>query len=228
VVYDWGDFLPFGRCPGDSCGVAMTAFNANDEVVAFDDVTFTSDSAATSNRPSVEFGPLGTAGDACQALLGQPGKAALAVAGNGIVRVAVNFKNQQSVDPHIALGFVRYVLADDDGDGVANSQDLCPSTPAGQAVDGFGCSATQGVRRLIDLVNASGLADGTKRALLDTLSTALARLSDGNPANDTAVCGTVGAFLHKVAAFEGRGALSVVDADAMSRAAQAILDLLGC
>jgi hypothetical protein len=224
VVYDWGDFLPFGRCPGDSCGVAMTAFNANDEVVAFDDVTFTSDSAATSNRPSAEFGPLGTAGDACQALLGQPGKAALAVAGNGIVRVTVNFKNQQSIDPHIALGFVRYVLADDDGDGVANSQDLCPSTPAGQAVDGFGCSATQGVRRLIDLVNASGLADGNKRALLATLSTALARLGDGNTANDVAACGTVGAFLHKVAAFEARGALSVVDADAMSRAAQAILD----
>ena len=228
VVYDWGDFLPFGRCPGDSCGIQMTAYDANNEIVTFDEAVFTSSSDAITNRPSVPFGPLATAGDACQAALGEPGRAQLTVAGDGIVRVEVAFKNQQSIDPHIALGFVRYVLSDDDGDGVATSHDLCPGTPAGQPVDGFGCSAVQGVRRLIDLANASDLADGNKRALLATLSTALVRLSDGNTANDKAVCGTVGAFLHKVAAFEGRGALGADDADAMRRAAQATLDLLGC
>lgn len=147
VVYDWGDFLPNGACPGDSCGVAMAAYNANNELVASDDVTFTSASDATTNRPSVEFGPLATAGDACQAVLGQPGQAVLTVTGNGIARVTVSFASQQS---------------------------------------------------------------------------------DGNTANDKAVCGTVGAFLHKVAAFEGRGALGADDADAMRRAAQATLDSLGC
>lgn len=33
--------------------------------------------------------------------------------------------------------------ADDDGDGVANDSDLCPDTPAGEAVDGDGCSESQ-------------------------------------------------------------------------------------
>lgn len=32
---------------------------------------------------------------------------------------------------------------DDDGDGVANDSDLCPDTPAGEAVDGDGCSESQ-------------------------------------------------------------------------------------
>ena len=35
------------------------------------------------------------------------------------------------------------VTTDSDGDGIADSQDMCPSTPTGETVDVQGCSASQ-------------------------------------------------------------------------------------
>ena len=36
-----------------------------------------------------------------------------------------------------------YIIVDSDGDGVIDSEDLCPDTPVGESVDSDGCSSSQ-------------------------------------------------------------------------------------
>ena len=52
-------------------------------------------------------------------------------------------------------------IADDDGDGVANDSDSCPNTPAGEAVDGEGCSASQRDDDADGVVNGADLCPDT-------------------------------------------------------------------
>jgi hypothetical protein len=107
-MVDWGDFLPYGGNVDQTYAVTMTAYNAANDVVDTDTVQFTSSSTATSNRPSNEFGPLGTSGDACLATAGQPGNYTFHVQGSGIVRVTLSPRDRPSTDPNIAfsnLGF---------------------------------------------------------------------------------------------------------------------------
>ena len=41
------------------------------------------------------------------------------------------------------ISFPTSFQADEDGDGVEDSVDACPGTPAGESVDASGCSASQ-------------------------------------------------------------------------------------
>jgi OOP family OmpA-OmpF porin len=45
---------------------------------------------------------------------------------------------------------------DDDGDGVPNSIDKCPNTPAGAKVNSFGCQITESVNQQIDIEFQTG------------------------------------------------------------------------
>jgi hypothetical protein len=132
-VLDWADFLPYGACPDSHCRLDLTAYDAAGAVVDLDSIGFTSSSATTSGRSSVEFGSLAIAGDACTAADGQPGRAMLEVAGAGIVRVELRSADKASLDPNIAiwLGPLSFTLdpLDADGDGILDAEDNCAVTP---------------------------------------------------------------------------------------------------
>jgi hypothetical protein len=120
-MVDWSDFMPYGACPDNTCGVVMTAFDANGSVVATDQLTFTVTARFTGlSRDTLEYGNTRTAGDACLAPDGHPGRATFEVTGPGIARVTLAFMNQASKDPHVALtglGFtVERVVVDVDVD----------------------------------------------------------------------------------------------------------------
>ena len=100
---DWGDFLPFGACPGDTCGAGIVAYDASDNELDSAELTFTSSSGALTNRPTDEFGNLDTTGDACEASAGQPGNVTFTVTAPGIAKVTFAFHSGASVDP--AVGF---------------------------------------------------------------------------------------------------------------------------
>lgn len=100
---DWGDNLPFGACPDNTCGAGIVAYDASDLELDRDELTFTSASAVISGRPTDEFGSLATAGDACQATAGQPGNVTFTVAAAGIAKVAFAFHNKPSEDPLVGF-----------------------------------------------------------------------------------------------------------------------------
>lgn len=103
-VLDWADFMPYGACPNNVCGMVMTAYNANGEVVAQTQKTFTVTYGFNFlSRRSAEWGTTRMAGDACMAAEGQAGRFAFEVNGSGITRVTVGFLNKESMDPHTAL-----------------------------------------------------------------------------------------------------------------------------
>ncbi len=51
------------------------------------------------------------------------------------------------------------VVVDADGDGVADADDKCPGTPAGQAVNGFGCAQTEKLEITLNVQFAPGKAE---------------------------------------------------------------------
>jgi hypothetical protein len=110
LVLDWGDFLPYGACPGGRCEMAMTAYNTAGEVVDQDVRGFTT-SQSGFFRTSSEYGDMRVAGDACLAEHGEPGRAQFQVSGPGIVRVELGFTALGCVDPHIALLVLAYSVA---------------------------------------------------------------------------------------------------------------------
>ena len=109
---DWGDFLPNGAAPGDTLAATLAGYNAAGDQVAASTFTFHSSSSAVSHRPSLEFGDLAIAGDACSAPDGQPGNARFGITGQGIARVEFSFANLPSTDPLVALSSVGYTLSD--------------------------------------------------------------------------------------------------------------------
>jgi hypothetical protein len=109
VLLDWGDFLPYGVPPGGVHKVLLTAY-AGDDVVAITEVSFTSTDSAVNGRMTAEYGSLETAGDACDATEGQPGRLPLTVSGTGITRVTLAFNDLASTDPHVAVTGINYEL----------------------------------------------------------------------------------------------------------------------
>ena len=109
---DWGDFLPYAATLNDTLAVTLAGYDAAGQQVATDTFEVHTTSGSTSNRPSVEFGNLDIAGDACSASDGQPGNARFEITGQGIARVEFSFANLASTDPHVALSSVGYTLDD--------------------------------------------------------------------------------------------------------------------
>ena len=115
LVLDWGDFLPYA--PDQAVlGIGLTGLDANNNVVASSTFSFTVFAGNDNNRPS-SLGALGTRGDACTATEGQPGRLPLAITappGKTIAKVTLNFADQASMDPHVAITRLRYTLLDKD------------------------------------------------------------------------------------------------------------------
>ena len=107
-ISDWGDFLPFGTCPSNTCGAGIVAYDAGNNELDRAELTFTSSSSLSSNRPTTEFGPLDGPGDACLASAGQPGNATFTVTAPGIAKVAFAFHSQPSVDPNVGFNALAF------------------------------------------------------------------------------------------------------------------------
>lgn len=136
-VLDWGDFMPFGACPDGYCSMVMTAY-AGDVVVATAEKGFHT-TGEDLQRNTDEYGALyGGAGDACMAAEGQPGRFVIGVNGRGITKVTLNFANQQSMDPNVALWLGPMVV---EKDGCFNF--LALSTDANKTFDFSGTADVQ-------------------------------------------------------------------------------------
>jgi hypothetical protein len=118
--------------------------------------------------------------------------------------------------------------ADDDGDGVADVDDTCPGSPTGTDTDANGCSTTQLIDLLNDLVEDSGLTGGNLNALQAKLAGIAAVLNDGKPSNDSSVCGSLGAFVNQVDSLRKAGKLSASDADQLTETATSLMESIGC
>lgn len=93
-----------------------------------------------------------------------------------------------------------------------------------------GCSntgPTLTIQDLIDTVISMNLADGTEKSLLSNLNSAIEKLSDENPDNNSAACGKLVSFIHKVDAQTGKK-LSEYQAVLLTGMAKDILASIGC
>ena len=118
---------------------------------------------------------------------------------------------------------------DSDGDGVPNTSDLCPGTPAGASVDADGCIPQQRIGQLDALVDAL-LSDGTLTSgqatgLKDKLTAALASIDAGR---NTPACGQLGALINQVRALVNSGALSPQTGAELQAAASLTQVQIGC
>jgi hypothetical protein len=116
----------------------MTAYNAAGDQVATQDLTYTTDAERLPDNSS-EYGNLQVTGDALGAQDGEPGKWTWRVAGNGIVKVVLEF-NAVGHDPN--FGF----------DSLSYTTELCPvcqpfnsaafsQIPRGTSIERFGVFA---------------------------------------------------------------------------------------
>jgi hypothetical protein len=81
---------------------------------------------------------------------------------------------------------------------------------------------------LISEIESLNLSQGTETSLLATLNNAQQTLDDGNPNNDSSVCGKLDAFLEKVDQNEAQGKLSAAQAEELRTTAEAIMDDIAC
>jgi hypothetical protein len=109
-MVDWGDYLPYGACPGGVCRFTLTAWDAQNRSIATDSIAFSSTSTAKIGRPSDEFGSLANSGDACDASAGQPGHYIFRVSGSGIAKVTLAAADRAALDPHIAFDGLCFTL----------------------------------------------------------------------------------------------------------------------
>lgn len=166
-MVDWSDFMPYGGNADKTYAMKMVAYNAALDVVDTDQIQFSSTGVGLT-RTSPEFGDSRLSGDAVLAAPGQPGNFTFKVAGPGITRVELRPKDRASMDPHMALAELSFEVTDSDGDGVPDSEDLCPNsdlrpfvntgggpTSVANTMDKDGCS-------IQDLVNAAAAAAKNK------------------------------------------------------------------
>lgn len=104
----------------------------------------------------------------------------------------------------------------------ANNIDPTPSSFSWQIT-----SEAEALAELVELIISYNLPKGVTNSLVAPLNTAIKRLSDENPNNDTAACNTIDAFISRVNAQAGTK-LSLTQANQMSSQAEAIYTSLNC
>ena len=126
-----------------------------------------------------------------------------------------------------------YELVDDqDGDGIPDDIDNCPSIPnaSQEDLDGDGIgdacdlilNVVGAIAALINDIEGLGLAGGLENELVNKLENALSKFEQGN--TNTAI-NQLAAFINKVEAKRGSG-INEADADALIMAAQVIIDAI--
>jgi N-acetylneuraminic acid mutarotase len=86
----------------------------------------------------------------------------------------------------------------------------------------------QAIQNLISLLSGLGLAKGLQTSLAAPLNQALAILNDGNPNNDAAVCGKLGAFLNQLGAKDKGAQITAAQAAALRQSAEIAKTSLSC
>jgi len=81
---------------------------------------------------------------------------------------------------------------------------------------------------LIEQIKSINLHHGTETSLLATLKNAQETLDDGNPNNDSSVCGKLSAFLSKVDQNEAQDKLTSTQANELRETGEIILNEIGC
>lgn len=90
-----------------------------------------------------------------------------------------------------------------DGDIMTIELDLL-SLSATAIVDCSPQTPAQAIQVLIDEVISMNLPKGTETSLISNLDSAIEKLADDNPENDSAACGELGSFINKVDAQDGK------------------------
>ncbi len=112
TMYDYGDWFPHGTASDMTHTAKLIAYDADDDIIDEDVLTFTSTGGSSTGRQSTEYGPLSSAGDALEATDGntQPGIWTFVVAASGISKVEMFFDGQQSVDPGVGWAGLEFEL----------------------------------------------------------------------------------------------------------------------
>ncbi len=129
------------------------------------------------------------------------------------------FGAASGVSPTVTLPVGTHVVTLTVGDGQETATDtvlVTVQTPADAAQD------------LVDLVGGLGLPNGVANSLTAPLTQAAALLSDGNPNNDGAACGSLTAFMNQVSAKLANGSLTPSQAAQLTASALALWAALGC
>ena len=85
----------------------------------------------------------------------------------------------------------------------------------------------QAIQNLIDTVVSMNLQQGTENSLISNLDSAIEKLVDNNPNNDSAACGKLDSFENKVDAQDGKK-LNADQATTLRGLAEDILAAIGC
>jgi hypothetical protein len=129
-MLDYGDYNPI---LSTSHYVSMTAFDASNNAVAIQELSYTTPAQANP-RSSNLYGDLRFTGDAVTAPLGQPGNYLWNVSGSGIVRVVLEFG--AGFDPNVAFDLLSFTTECSSCQSIFTAD--FNQVEAGQSVEGLG------------------------------------------------------------------------------------------
>ncbi len=180
-MLDYGDLNPTSST---NHKVTMTAYNATNQVVAVQELNYTS-SAEKNPRSSALYGDLWFSGDAASSTPGQPGNWTWNVSGSGIVKVVLSFG--VGYDPNIGfdtLSFTTYTLV-----GCGTTTPSCTSSNVAADFSKVAVGASvEGMGKVVPGLNIDG--KGTAVKIVTASKPALyAAPNDDGPLNGALIGG---------------------------------------
>lgn len=147
--------------------------------------------------------------------------------GNGPLTYSWDFGDGESLfgntDPsHIydaGVYIATLTVTDQDGDVGSDSVQITVDVPV--------ITPSQAIQNLIDTVLSMNIHPGTENSLISNLDSAIDKLTDDNPNNDSAACGQLSSFVDKVNAQDGKK-LTAEQAETLRELATNIESSIGC